>query len=296
MRKIPGELIQIPESYFTAAGSGGHVERLIYQTYESMTYARKETVLTKTAYIYLPHGYSREKQYDVFYMMHGGWGNETTYLGTDAAPSEWVNVLDHAIADGLMKPFIVVCPTYNNTSPKDSGDKALALALNNNYHHELIHDLLPAVESRYSTYARGTQREDFRASRAHRLFGGFSMGCVATLRAFEYCLDCFSYFIPTSGERIDSGEKINELVRASGFGADDFYLYMASGSGDFACQRISAQIKEMLEAPGSLFVRAAVDRPGNLSFLVQEGAVHDRAAALQYTYNGLLHYFSTGQA
>lgn len=292
MQKILGELVRIPDQYKEPAGQGGHVEKLVYQTYESMHYAEKTEQLTKTAYVYLPYGYSADKQYDIFYMMHGGWGNETTYLGTDTEPSEWVNVLDHAIEDGKMKPFIVVCPTYNNTSPKDSGNKQLSLELNNNYHNELIHDLMPAAEGRYSTYAPSADRAGFAASRQHRLFGGFSMGCVATLRTFEYCVDCFSYFIPTSGERIDSGEHICQMVRAAGYGPEDFFLYMASGSGDFAYERITAQIAEMMEAPDSLFVRADAEHPGNLSFLLQEGAVHDRAAALQYTYNGLLNYFA----
>lgn len=291
MRKISGELLRIPERYYTAANHGGHVEKLVYKTYDSMHYPEKTTVLTKEAYVYLPYGYSEEEKYDIFYMMHGGWGNETTYLGTNCEPSEWVNVLDHAIEEHKMRPFLVVCPTYNNTSPKDSANKPLSLALSNNYHNELINDLLPAVENRYRTYADGTDRRSLCASRQHRLFGGFSMGCVATLRTFEHCIDCFSYFIPTSGERIYSGEHINRLIRAAGYGPDDFFLYMASGSGDFACERITAQIAEMLEAQDSLFVRADADRPGNLSFLVQDGAVHDRAAALQYTYNGLLNYF-----
>lgn len=30
------------------------------------------------------------------------------------------HVIDHAIQDGRMQPMIIVCPTYNNTSPEDS--------------------------------------------------------------------------------------------------------------------------------------------------------------------------------
>lgn len=56
--QIPDELAQIPEEYFGAASEQGTVERLEYQTWESMSYGEKTTQLTKTAYVYLPYGYS----------------------------------------------------------------------------------------------------------------------------------------------------------------------------------------------------------------------------------------------
>lgn len=291
MRKISGELVQIPEEYLVPMEHGGHVEKLVYQTYESMTYEKKEKILTKTAYVYLPADYTPQKQYNIFYMMHGGWSNETTYLGTDTEPKVWANILDHAIADGKMKPFIVVCPTYNNESPEDSANKALALVLNDNYHHELIHDLIPAVEGKYHTYALGTDRDSLRASREHRLFGGFSMGGVATWRTFEHCTDCFSYFMPSSGDLTDDGELMNRMAVNSGYGRDDFFIYTATGTDDFDYQKFTTQIEAMLAVKDSMFVRATAEQEGNLSFLIQEGAVHNYDAAMQYIYNGLLHYF-----
>ena len=295
MKKISGELVQIPEQYLTPMENGGHIEKVVYQTYESMTYEQKAKQLTKTAYVYLPAGYTPEKQYDIFYLMHGGWSNETTYLGTDTERKVWANVIDHAIAAGLMKPFLIVCPTDNNESAEDSADKALALILNDKYHHELINDLIPAVEGRHSTYAAGTDRESLRASRGHRLFGGFSMGGVATWRTFEHCLDCFSYFIPSSGDLTDDGKFMNQMVTNSGYSPEDFFLYTATGTDDFDCQKFTAQIEAMLSVKNSLFTRATAGQPGNLSFLIQAGAVHNHDAAMQYTYNGLLHYFQSAQ-
>ena len=37
------------------------------------------------------------------------------------------HVIDHAIQDGRMQPMIIVCPTYNHTSPEDSSSDSLAL-------------------------------------------------------------------------------------------------------------------------------------------------------------------------
>ena len=151
--QIPEELAQIPKDYFTSAGDQGTLERLTYKTYESMSYQNKEKQLNKTAYVYLPYGYSENRKYNVFYLMHGGWSDETTYLGTPESPNVLVNVIDHAIQDGKMEPVIVVCPTYNNENPDDSADYSLALQLTDNYHNELVNDLIPAVEGTYSTYA-----------------------------------------------------------------------------------------------------------------------------------------------
>ena len=145
-----------------------------------MSYEEESQVLHKRAIVYLPYGYSDEVQYNVFYLMHGGWSDETTYLGTPEAPAEFKNVLDHGIADGKIQPMIVVCPTYNNESDRDSWDYSLAIQLTEKYHNELVQDLIPAVEGRYSTFAEDTSLEGLRASRDHRAFCGFSMGTVAT--------------------------------------------------------------------------------------------------------------------
>ncbi len=84
--QIPEELAQIPKDYFTSAGEQGVLEQLDYKTYESMSYQNKEKQLNKTAYVYLPYGYSENRKYNVFYLMHGGWSDETTYLGTPKNP------------------------------------------------------------------------------------------------------------------------------------------------------------------------------------------------------------------
>lgn len=67
------------------------------------------------------------------------------------------NILDHGIQDGLIRPIIVVCPTYNNESESDSGDYSLALRLTENYHNELVNDLIPAVEGKCGSSGGGDE-------------------------------------------------------------------------------------------------------------------------------------------
>lgn len=86
--KLPEELALIPQDYFTESAHPGTLVELAYDTFESMTYEQKSKALQKRAIVYLPYGYSEDTQYNVFYLMHGGWSDETTYLGTPNQPSE----------------------------------------------------------------------------------------------------------------------------------------------------------------------------------------------------------------
>lgn len=265
----------------------GTLVELEYDTYESMTYEEQETVLRKRAIVYLPYGYSEDTQYNVFYLMHGGWSDETTYLGTPEHPNVFKNILDNGIAEGKILPMIVVCPTYNNESDTDSSDYSLALELTDNYHNELINDLIPAVESTYSTYAADTTPDGLRESRDHRAFCGFSMGSVTTWRTFQYCLDYFRYFMPSSGSLTTDGDYMASIVRDSGHDWDDFFIFAASGTDDFAYSSFKAQIEAMADVSDGTFRYADNEREGNLYFLEQEGGVHNGDYAMEYFYNGL---------
>lgn len=265
----------------------GTLVELEYDTYESMTYEEQETVLHKRAIVYLPYGYSEDAQYNIFYLMHGGWSDETTYLGTPEHPNVFKNILDNGIAEGKILPMIVVCPTYNNESDTDSSDYSLALELTDNYHNELINDLIPAVESTYSTYAADTTPDGLRESRDHRAFCGFSMGSVTTWRTFQYCLDYFRYFMPSSGSLTTDGDCMASIVRDSGHDWDDFFIFAASGTDDFAYSSFKAQIEAMADVSDGTFRYADNEREGNLYFLEQEGGVHNGDYAMEYFYNGL---------
>ena len=118
--------------------------------------------------------------------MHGGGENENTIFSND------VNlhlILDHMIMNGDIEPMIVVTPTFN-------GGNCTA----QNFYREFRENVIPFVESKYSTYAESTTPEGIAASRMHRAFGGFSMGAVATWAVMVNCLDYVGYFMPLSGD------------------------------------------------------------------------------------------------
>lgn len=285
---IPDELAEIPDEYKEIAKHQGTLTELFYDTYESFSYGVTNEPIRKRAIVYLPYGYTDEKKYNVMYMMHGGWSNETTSLGTPDRPSDFKNVIDNAIERERFAPLIIVCPTYNNTNAngQDSDDYALALQLTRNYHNELINDLIPAVEGKYSSYATGTAPADLTASRDHRGFMGFSMGSVATWRTFEYGLDYFRYFFPSSGAIASGGNEMEKIVKESGYGDRDFFIYAMSGTDDFAYAGFTNQIDAMLAT--DTFTEADNEKEGNLAYRVKDGYSHNGLAQREYFYNALL--------
>ena len=291
---VPDELEYIPDGYENPATQQGTLNKLTYDTWESFSYEQKSNKITKEAWVYLPYGYTDEEEYNVFYLSHGGWSNETTLMGTDDNPKSFKNVIDNEIQDGNIKPLIIVLPTYNNTSENDSSDYSLAIQLTNQFHNELVNDLIPAVESKYSTYAKDTTPQGLKESRDHRGFGGFSMGSVNTWNTFRYCLDYFRYFMPMSGSYTTDGEYMADLVRQQGYSSQDFFIFAASGTDDFAYSAFKAQIMAMANNSGGMFKLAKNESEGNMSFLEREGYKHDAKATDEYTYNGL-RFFWNGQ-
>ena len=291
---VPDELEYIPDGYENPATQQGTLNKLTYDTWESFSYEQKSNKITKEAWVYLPYGYTDEEEYNVFYLSHGGWSNETTLMGTDDNPKSFKNVIDNAIQDGNIKPLIIVLPTYNNTSENDSSDYSLAIQLTNQFHNELVNDLIPAVESKYSTYAKDTTPQGLKESRDHRGFGGFSMGSVNTWNTFRYCLDYFRYFMPMSGSYTTDGEYMADLVRQQGYSSQDFFIFAASGTDDFAYSAFKAQIMAMANNSGGMFKLAKNESEGNMSFLEREGYKHEAKATDEYTYNGL-RFFWNGQ-
>ena len=290
--KVPEELEYIPTEYKHPVEQAGTLEKLTYQTWESFSYEDHTQELTKEAWVYLPYGYSEEQNYNVFYLSHGGWSNETTIMGTNEEPHTFKYVIDHAIQNGKIQPLIIVLPTYNNTSSSDSGDYSLALKLTDQFHKELLNDLIPAVESRYSTYAENTTPAGIAASRDHRGFGGFSMGSVNTWCTFRYCLDYFRYFMPMSGSYTADGEYMAEQVRESGHTWDDFFIFSASGTDDFAYSAFKRQIMAMGDVEDGTFRFTDNEADGNLAFLEREGYTHNGTASDEYTYNGLRFFWN----
>jgi enterochelin esterase-like enzyme len=118
----------------------------------------------------------------VLYLLHGIGGDET----------EWQRfvtpevILDNLLADGKLVPMIVVMPNGrarpDDRAPRDlfSPEHGAAFA---NFEGDLLHDVIPAIEARYSV---ATDRE-------HRALAGLSMGAGQSLNFGLGHLDTFAW-------------------------------------------------------------------------------------------------------
>lgn len=101
------------------------------------------------------------------------------------------NAVDNMIEVGVAVPFIMVFPTYYY----DYGNRALNVE---KFVQEIRLELMPAVESAYSTYAETPDDAGFAVSRNHRAFAGYSNGCRVCWYSFCKLLDTAYYFLPMS--------------------------------------------------------------------------------------------------
>ena len=299
---IPLKLDEIPADYLESSSQPGRVVRIEYDT---NTYDDENRDMHKYAYVYLPYGYDETDEgtfYNIFYLMHGWTGDAELYLGGENGDRPLKRILDNLIANGDMEPMLVVTPTYYQDNQEKGPSVAVEdSALTANFYHELLNDLMPAVESTYHTYAQSTDDAGLRSAREHRIFGGFSMGSVTTWYSFLYGLDYFKYFMPISGDcwvisqtamgaseetAEETAKYLNDYVQGSGYTQDDFAIYALTGTDDTAQPALSRQIEAMKNYPES-FNYSENAGQGNLFFQIAEGGVHNYTSMIRYIYNAL---------
>ena len=283
--------------YRDARGPRGRIERITYQATNV-----KGATLQKSANVYLPADYDAapEQRYNILYLMHGGGGNEDAWL--DSCPVK--NVLDRLNAEGKLAPTIVVFPTYytEGNTPETADFRIAGREEVIAFQPELMHNLVPAVESRYRTWAKSVDAAGLAESRMHRGFGGFSMGASNTWMTFTHNLASFGWFMPLSGDcweletmggRTRSAETAALLAKVAadgGFGPREYFIYALTGSEDIALENLTPQIEAMKARPEQF--QATDDFAlGNLRFEVADGYPHAYEYVVTYVERALPTFF-----
>jgi len=187
---------------------------------EKVDYDSKSVGVKRWMEVYTPPGYTKDKKYPVLYLLHGIGGNEN---------KEWTKqgvanvILDNLIADKKIEPLIVVFPNGNAMgkapegaeakkgtaeTPKAGGDTAKGpdaakgkggkgggpggAGWGENFTNDLLKDIIPYVETHYSTYTDAD----------HRALAGLSMGGMQTRTISLPNIDKFSYIGVFSGGNI----------------------------------------------------------------------------------------------
>ncbi len=305
------EFIAVPDHYRNENIKQGVIESLQYPVPNL-----ENGTGQKHLNVYLPYCYDAadvNRKYNVLYLMHGGGEDENLIFGGPGQNRELKNILDHMIDNDDIEPMIVVTPTFygvkNNRkndpmlSHVENLDHPLPIVETEYFHDELIHDLIPFVEAKYHTFAKAGSKEDLKASREHRAFGGFSMGSVTTWNTFIHCLDYFKYFMPLSGECWTFGQKaegrmaketaeyLAKVARDAGYTPKDYYLLCATGNQDIAYPNMKPQMDAMKELTDS-FIYTPDIKEGNFYFIECEGGVHNWYWVNQFIYDILPDLFN----
>ena len=122
---------------------------------EMIDYESKTVGTTRKMNVYTPPGYTSEKRYPVLYLLHGIGGDETEWQRF-ASPGV---MLDNLIADGKAVPMIVVMPNGRaQKNDRAEGNVMAAAPAFATFEKDLLEDVIPAIESRYSVNKDRLQR------------------------------------------------------------------------------------------------------------------------------------------
>jgi len=186
----------------------------------------------QTANVYLPNGYGKvvkgkQERYPVLYLQHGWGENETSWPVQGHAGL----IMDNLIADGKIKPFIVVM-AYGLTNDFKFGTIGKFTA--EEFEKVLVDELVPFIDANFLT----------KADKWNRAMAGLSMGGMETklitlrrpeafgywglLSGGQYAPDeikdpkCVKYIFEGCGdkENPDGINKSVEALKAAGFNAE----------------------------------------------------------------------------
>jgi enterochelin esterase-like enzyme len=130
---------------------------------EMIQYDSKSVGTRRKMNVYTPPGYSADRKYPVLYLLHGIGGDETEWQR--ACKPEVI--LDNLIAAGKAVPMIVVMPNGRaQKNDRAEGNVFASAPAFAKFEADLLEDVIPTIESRYSVIA----------DREHRALAGLSMG------------------------------------------------------------------------------------------------------------------------
>ena len=229
---------RLPAEYRTVLREGGGTVEKI--EYPSRDYTGDGAEVTKKALVYLPVGYSEDRQYDLLVLCHGIGGTEKEWgFGTARC------VVDRLIANGEIPPLIIVMP--NGRSTANYGNTGYGnMQSFYTFGREIRGDLLPWMDAHYATWGSLTP-DDLSASRDHRYMAGLSMGGMQTINiGLCECLDLFSAFgafsaAPTS---YPAARIASELEKFDGLSIRMFYSLCGAQDG-VACASAADAAKSL---------------------------------------------------
>jgi len=176
----------------------GNVQQILFPS--------KSTNASRRAFVYTPPFYhkDKDKKYPVLYLQHG-WGEDETAWSNQGR----VNlIMDNLIAEGKIKPFIIVM-TYGMTNEVKYG--GLASFKIEPFQTVLVEELIPYIDTNFRTIS----------NQANRAMAGLSMGGMETHSITLNKPDVFSHYALLSGgiykpEEIEDKSKLKLIFISCG--------------------------------------------------------------------------------
>jgi enterochelin esterase-like enzyme len=150
---------------------------------QQVLFPSKSTNTSRRAFVYTPAGYEKGKtKYPVLYLQHG-WGEDETAWSNQGHANL---IMDNLIAEGKIKPFIIVM-TYGMTNEVKWGHmKEFSIVP---FQTVLADELIPYIDANFRTLANP----------ANRAMAGLSMGGMETKTITLNKPDVFAYYGLLSG-------------------------------------------------------------------------------------------------
>jgi enterochelin esterase-like enzyme len=147
------------------------VRNVPHGTVKSYEYKSKSLGTDRKVVVYTPPDYEKSTaQYPVLYLLHGAGSDETSWTQRGQAHV----ILDNLIADGKLKPLVVVMP-FGFAAARGPGtargDAAENKMQREGFTKDFLDDVIPMIESAFRVYA----------DRDHRAIAGLSLGGAQAL-------------------------------------------------------------------------------------------------------------------
>ena len=202
----------LPIEFYTETENAGTVYLHEYESpaYEDQQHATYEQRIN----IYLPYGYDESTPYNVLVLVHGGGGNQDSWLNDVYYYDEGIQmrgrvIFDNMFEQGICDPCIIVCPVTE--IPQCQGIVSSTVQLR----QELREYILPYLAEHYSTYAADGRLDSLKAARDHFGLGGLSNGALFVYEGgMCYNFDLFGSYAAFSGNG-SPWETVNTIQQSS---------------------------------------------------------------------------------
>ena len=151
---------------------------------QQILFPSESTKTSRRAFVYTPPGYEKnqKEKYPVLYLQHG-WGEDETAWSNQGKANL---IMDNMIAEGEIKPFIIVM-TYGMTNEiKFGGLRNFDITP---FQTVMIDELIPYIDANFRTIA----------DQEHRAMAGLSMGGMETRMITLNKPEVFSHYALLSG-------------------------------------------------------------------------------------------------